>query len=799
MSGPTVILLFISSSNSSPPTPPPVTNQPLRRMCGEFLWTNNRMPLTVNYVTLQREIGRRMGWGKYPAGNATNSAWTADQLVDFQDIIDNGMRRFYWPLPGAGGEGQTVQRYVWSFLAPQKTFDTSAGQAIYPLPGEFTDMATPGFTFATASGQLNVTRMSDTRLEALQSSNPRSGPPQYYAIQSAKSQEVGTTAYRVIFYPTPDATYSLQYRYGIVPQSLSATNTNPIGGAVHAETILEACLAEADKMFQVENGPHEQRFRDLLAASMLYDKSLTMPDEGDPWPYDHVAQDLRVDLPYLQRVIGEMIGIGAAKGTWTRTQFNRVKLAIERGLRRFYWPVSGAQAGPDGKPMPTAIGHTWSFLMFNAQMNVTAVTATYELPNDFMQIMSAGFIYSGANNPRLSEVSWEAMASLQASAARTGPPEYYCIRPRNAPAGQVGRYEAIYYPSPDANYTLLYQYGGMPTPLTDQDPYPLGGAQHAETIIEACLAEADSGDGKVGGPHEAKFQALLAASIAQDASLAQPQNTPVWPFENPAKGLLVNKAYLERLIGELMGYGPSRAIWDQTQSQKVKMALETGLRKFYLPPVLPGEKYAWEWSFLAPTAQMTLNPGQYQYDLPEDFSNLEQPFVYEPATTVMYPPIKIVSERQVMIFLQRTVAASMSTICCVRPKKLDESTGTRYEVLFWPVPDQAYGLTYTYSVAPHMLGSEVALPFGGQNNMQTIIEACLAAAEEVQGKAGLHSERFMEHMKASVSHDRKINSPQTLGRNHDRSDRGYGRYWGFTGSYHDMQDQLVDYEGYNTN
>lgn len=752
------------------------------------------MALTINYATLQREIGRREGWGRVTAGSSSDTAWSADQILDFQDIVDNGLRRFYWPLPIDPKE----PRYVWSFLAPQRNIELVAAKYVYTLPGDFTDMVTPGFQFSSAAGLLNVTRISDDKLESLQSKSPRSGPPQYYAIQDLKAQAIGFTGYRVLFYPTPDTSYSLQYRYGVTPASLSATNTTPLGGAVHAETILEACLAEADKIFREENGPHETRFRELLAASITYDKSLSQPADNETWPYDQVAQDLRVDLPYLQRVLGDAMGYGANRGSWNRLQVNKVDLAIQKGLRRFYWPIGGTTQTAEGHTAEAGTAHTWSFLMQNAQLPIAGGNATYELPNDFMQMMSAGFIYSGSVNPRLAEVSWEALAALQASAARTGPPEYYCIRSRNAPAGQVARYEAILYPTPDQSYTLLYQYGFMPNRLTEQESYPLGSAQHAETILEACLSEGMALLGAADNPHEAKFQALLAASIIQDASLATPPNTPVWPYENPATGLTINKAYLKRLIGDAFGYGPSPAIWDQTQSQRVKLALETGLRKFYMPPVLPGEKYAWEWSFLAPTSQMTMVPGKYEYDLPADFCNLEQPFVYQPNTTVMYPPIRIVSERQVMAFLQRTVAASMSTICCIRPKQLDQSAGTRYEVLFWPVPDQAYGLTYTYQIYPSMLGAEVALPFGGQASAQTIIEACLAAVEEIKGERGLHSELFMEHMRTSVSHDRKVNTPQTLGRNHDRSDRGYGRYWGYTGSFHDMQDQLVDYEGYNT-
>ena len=82
---------------------------------------------------------------------------------------------------------------------------------------------------------------------------------------------------------------------------------------------------------------------------------------------------------------------------------------------------------------------------------------------------------------------------------------------------------------------------------------------------------------------------------------------------------------------------------------------------------------------------------------------------------------------------------------------------------------------------------------------ETILESCLAIAEQrMENQSGIHSQKFVERLTASVAHDKQYYTPERGGYNADRSDHGYmsenefRRYFG----------DVVDYGGvtfYDTN
>ena len=284
----------------------------------------------------------------------------------------------------------------------------------------------------------------------------------------------------------------------------------------------------------------------------------------------------------LRREIGRFLGYRPSTTDWSSTETQVVADILDDGLRRFYWPMPTEP----GKPP-----HEWSFLSPDASLTLTSGTDNYDLPSDFTDISSKGFSYAAGDKlTRVSRIDVETLKVLKSQANRTGSPQFYCVTNKAVVEGAPTRYEVRFFPTPDNTYVLGYQYNIAPASLGTINTTPLGGARHAKTILEACLAEAEKKIGDEDGIHEKKFIELLAASIAADRELAKPDLSAVWPFENQAGDLKVTKGYLKRLIGSELGYGPHSGLWDFTQSQKVKLALETGLRKFYSPPCLPQEK-----------------------------------------------------------------------------------------------------------------------------------------------------------------------------------------------------------------
>lgn len=487
---------------------------------------------------------------------------------------------------------------------------------------------------------------------------------------------------------------------------------------------------------------------------------------------------LQVHYDDLRRELGLFLSIGRDPANWTSVHVEDVAAIIRAALRRFYWPL------PVSPDQPR---HIWSFLAPKATLATISGQQRYDLPEDFHSLETDGFVAPVVSDqPKVARVAPETIEALHAQAERSGAPQYFAIRHK-----PVGGYEVVFYPTPDAAISLTYQYSVTPDELSSDNPLPLGGAQHSQTIIEACLAEAEKTMQDEEGVHEKRFRELLIASILLDQQMAQQSFAQPWPFEHASTSLQVTKAYLKRLIGDQLGHGPHPATWTHPQAQRVKLVLETGLRKFYHPTILPGERYSHQWAFLRPTVHLTLISGQFRYDLPEDFAMFEGEMFYAPGAAVLYRPVRLVSEHQIQRQLQRTEAGSRPTIFAYRIKSPDAAAGTAYEVLFWPVPEQDYELAYRYSINPDTLKEEAALPFGGQPHMQTIIEACLAAAEESMGTPGVHTVAFLECLRASVSHDRQVNCPPTLGTTYDPSDTPLDPY----ASWHDHDEEIVTYNG----
>lgn len=492
---------------------------------------------------------------------------------------------------------------------------------------------------------------------------------------------------------------------------------------------------------------------------------------------------LAINYSTIRRQLGLYLALGRDPATdWTPDQVQDVADIIDAALRQVYWPLPLSPEQPR---------HVWSFLTSLATITTAATVSAYDLPENFSDFASNFTFSAGDNQGKLARVSDDLIRQLQAQANRSGPPQYFAVNTKNPTNGSGSSYEVLFYPTPDAAYTLSYQYTIEPATLSDDNPVPLGGAKHGELFLEACLAEAEKTIHDTEGVHQKRFRELLTAAILLDQSMVKATEVAPWPFESPASDLAVNKAYLKRLVGNELQYGPHPALWDHSQAQRVKLVLESGLRKFYSPIVMPNERYAHEWSFLRPSRKFTLVADQYKYDLPEDFAMTYGDMTFAPGAAVLYPSVKQIGESQIMQRLQRTEASARPSVFAIRPKLPNEGTGTRYEVLFWPVPDQAYSLSYRYQVNPGMLSDEAALPLGGQPHMQTIIEACLAAAEESVGQIGIHSQLFVQRLQASISHDRKANSAGTLGYNMDISDSPGDRF----SSWHDCDENIVTYNG----
>lgn len=485
-------------------------------------------------------------------------------------------------------------------------------------------------------------------------------------------------------------------------------------------------------------------------------------------------QSLGTDYFEIQRAVGRYLGLNRNPNAWQANERADARDIIRSGYRRFIWhpPITTSSlVGSSGeiKKLKQEKPHTWSFLKPTKSIAFTIGTHTYDLPEDFGEMVDGAFTFTTDNTP-IALVPDEEIRKLQSAAARSGTPKYASISVLD---GRATKYQVTFYPTPDAALTVNFTYDIAPKDLSESSPIPLGGPMHAETIIEACLAAAEKHLNDEEGLHEKKFLECLARSIVADQNLLATHEDVPWPLEDVAKGLAVNKAYLQRLIGKELGYGPNAAMWNHTQASHVELALETGLRKFYVPTVLPGERFSHEWKFLKPIGTVTTNDDVYTYDLPSGFVSFEGPITFAPGEGTLYPGLQIVPEGRIRRWLANSTGTGRPQYAATRVKPLDKGAGgTHWEIMFYPPPDDAYELSFAYSVNPGDLENEATLPYGGQQHAQTLIEACLAAAEEQKDIVnGPHAGKFLECLRTSVSLDKRAACPETLGVSRDDSDR----------------------------
>jgi hypothetical protein len=221
--------------------------------------------LAITFADLKTEVGYFLGY------TATEANWTATQIAEIARIIKSGLRRFYYPDPV---EGRVPHQ--WSFLKPTMTVATVASTATATMSDSFGGIE-GDLTFAAADSSFWTVKLMPEAVvrEYRQNNNAASGKPIMAALQTIVPSQVasdGGTRWQLLFYPTPDAIYTLSFKQTMLADILVATTTEyPYGGALHGETIQEFCLAVAEERSGDAFGIHANLAQRRMLASIEAD------------------------------------------------------------------------------------------------------------------------------------------------------------------------------------------------------------------------------------------------------------------------------------------------------------------------------------------------------------------------------------------------------------------------------------------------------------------------------------------------------------------------------------------------
>lgn len=216
---------------------------------------------------------------------------------------------------------------------------------------------------------------------------------------------------------------------------------------------------------------------------------------------------------------------------------------------------------------------------------------------------------------------------------------------------------------------------------------------------------------------------------------------------------------------ELRRYVCRYLYWDLSslsaeQETDLDDILRSALRDFYRPPVLPGETSTHRWSFMRPIWRFTLTQDVGDYDLPDDFGGFCSDLFYRDYH--VNAPLRETGRGMIDALRQQSTSAVPFTGQPLQfatfPLNNGGATPQRLGISFYPTPDQEYELIGQYEINPNALAADVPYPMGGQPHSETLIAACLAAAELQQNDimGGPRYAKFIERLRTSIAYDRKV-------------------------------------------
>ncbi|GIW60065.1 MAG: hypothetical protein KatS3mg087_1131 [Patescibacteria group bacterium] len=218
---------------------------------------------------------------------------------------------------------------------------------------------------------------------------------------------------------------------------------------------------------------------------------------------------LAVTFDDLRRELGRFVGWGRDFTKWTEDQKTDAQDIIKSALRRIYWPTD-TNLG--------VVDYQWSFLQATAVIGGVSGQDTYELPEDFGDVVGKVHFKNQQAYPPIDVISASDMLRLKSRFVVNGIPKNAAFLPNRTDGSYEQKWVMMVYPTPQADYEFWFRYNISPNYLLSEDrQYPIGGAQFSELFIEGVLAVAEEKLLDAPGLHSERFQLELASAIKRDS------------------------------------------------------------------------------------------------------------------------------------------------------------------------------------------------------------------------------------------------------------------------------------------
>lgn len=226
-----------------------------------FPVSNRPQDLQIDFFYIQRMVGNFLKYGY------NSSTWDDEQTQVVQEIIDEGVRQFYFPPVLEDGVV-----HEWTFMRPTIQIVTEASQRRYPLPSDWErPVGNLCYTDTSNDFYAPIQFTAATRLRNLEYQDNFLSYPQYAAIEPAESQGDAPQLLVLVLHPTPDAQYELTVQYQAHARRLTKEHPYPLGGQANGPVLLASCLSIAEFRKSNIRGPMHDDFKVKLSTAAIRD------------------------------------------------------------------------------------------------------------------------------------------------------------------------------------------------------------------------------------------------------------------------------------------------------------------------------------------------------------------------------------------------------------------------------------------------------------------------------------------------------------------------------------------------
>jgi len=203
-------------------------------------------------------------------------------------------------------------------------------------------------------------------------------------------------------------------------------------------------------------------------------------------------------------------------------------------------------------------------------------------------------------------------------------------------------------------------------------------------------------------------------------------------------------------------FGKASADCSASQQVLIDGCVQNGYRQFLYPPAVEGVPAGYSWRFLRPTTTITTTAEDADQDMPGDFGRLLEPDLTFAEDAQVPSVLADVGEGEIRRLRMSMSESGRPRVAGLRRKAGTGTTGQRWEIMWYPTPDDAYVLSYQYEALVDKLSVTAPYPLGGSKYGATLRASCLAAADEKvnDGKEG-KLDAFTRELIASINRDRE--------------------------------------------